>query len=263
MKMGLTMLYSLAAAVTSAVLFAAIFWALESGRRLGARKRVAGAEPGGTSAIDAAVFALLGLLVAFTFSGAASRFDTRRGLVVEETNDIGTAYLRIDFVPASYQPELRETFRKYVDARIAAYKLMPDIDAARAELGRANAFQGEIWRQAVAATQAPGVPTSAAILLMPALNAMFDITTTRGMATQMHPPVVIFALLFALAIAAAVLAGYGIGGGSARPWLHMVVFAAVMSMSMYVIIDIEFPRLGLIRVDDFDQALVALRSTMK
>jgi hypothetical protein len=254
----------LVAAGASAALFVGMLGALEAGRRMGARKRAgARGESIGTGAIDAAVFALLGLLVAFPFSGAASRFDNRRQLIVEETNDVGTAYLRIDLVPAALQPELRETFRSYIDARIAAYKLMPDIEAARAGLDRANALQSVIWRLAVSAAKDPGAPPSAAVLLLPALNAMFDITTTRAMATQMHPPVIIFVLLFALALAAAVLAGYGIGGASVRPWLHMMIFAAVMSLSMYVIIDLEFPRLGLIRVEDFDQALVALRATMK
>jgi len=157
---------------------------------------------------------------------------------------------------------MREAFRKYLDSRIATYAKVPDMVAVRAEQARSNALQAEIWRQAVAATQAPGVPTSAAILLMPALNAMFDIATTRTMATMMHPPGVIFGMLFVLAIAAALLAGYGTGGASRRPWLHMVVFAATMALVVYVILDLEYPRLGLIHVDEFDQALVALRATM-
>jgi hypothetical protein len=58
----------------------------------------------------------MGLLIAFTFSGAASRFDTRRQLVVEEANAIGTAYLRLDLLPASAQSALRESFRRYLEA---------------------------------------------------------------------------------------------------------------------------------------------------
>jgi len=58
----------------------------------------------GTGTIEGAVFALLGLLIAFTFSGAAARFEDRRALIIEETNDIGTAYLRLDLLPASAQP---------------------------------------------------------------------------------------------------------------------------------------------------------------
>jgi hypothetical protein len=79
------------------------------------------------------IFGLMGLLIAFTFSGAASRFDSRRRLVVEETNAIGTAYLRIDLSPISAPPVLRENFRRYVDARLEVYGKLPDIRAAKEE----------------------------------------------------------------------------------------------------------------------------------
>jgi hypothetical protein len=256
--------YMFVVVIVALLLFFGMLLAQEIGRRMAERnaRRLAPDAGASTSAIDAAVFALLGLLLAFTFSGAAARFDTRRQLVVEEANDIGTAYLRVDLLPPDRQPALREAFRKYVDSRIATYQKVPDMVAVNAELARSSALQADIWKQAVAGTGAPGVPTSAAILLMPALNAMFDITTTRTMATKMHPPLIIFGMLFALALAGALLAGYGIGGASHRPWLHMVLFAAVMAVAVYVILDLEYPRLGLIRVDDFDQAIIALRATM-
>ena len=78
----------------------------------------------------------------------------------------------------------------------------------------------------------------------------------------MHPPLGIYLMLVALALASALLAGYSMAGGRLRNWLHMIVFAVVMAMTVYIIIDIEFPRLGMIRVDAFDQALVELRGTM-
>lgn len=253
------------AAVASVFLFAAMLAAQEIGRRRGSRRiRESGATAGNaTSAIDAAVFALLGLLIAFTFSGAASRFDVRRQQIVEETNDIGTAYLRIDLLPADRQPALRGLFRKYVDSRLATYREGLDTEAGLAEQARANALQSEIWKQAVMASQAPGVATPAGMLMLPALNAMFDITTTRTMAAKMHPPTAIFAMLFGLAVASALLAGYGMGGSSTRPVFHMVMFAVAMAVSSYVILDLEYPRLGLIRLDAFDQALVALRAAMR
>jgi hypothetical protein len=92
---------------------------------------------------------------------------------------------------------------------------------------------------------------------------MIDVTTTRTMAAKLHPPMVVFTMLFGLALAGALLAGYGMAGGRARSWLHMVGFAAVLAGAVYVIIDLEYPRLGLIRVDAFDRALVELRSSMK
>jgi hypothetical protein len=208
------------------------------------------------------VFGLLGLLVAFTFSGAATRFDIRRQLIVEETNAIGTAYLRLDLLPPAAQPALRERFRQYVEARLAAYRQLPDIAAAQAEESRAMQMQGDIWRQAVAACQEAGVP-HATMLLLPALNAMIDLTTTRILATRMHPPTIIFGMLFGLALARALLAGYGMAGNQSHRWLYMLAFAAVIAGVVYVILDLEFPRLGWSRFQAFDQALVELRQSMQ
>jgi hypothetical protein len=245
-------------------LFLGMLLFLEIGRSVGIRriKEDSGTAGEGVGAVDGAVFALLGLLIAFTFSGASARFDTRRQLIVEETNDIGTAYLRLDLLPANAQPLLRESFRSYLDARIEIYRKLPDIAAAKEQLAKAIELQTQIWRQAVAASLSKDAPPQAPILLLPALNAMIDITTTRTMATQMHPPIVVFAMLFGLALAASLLAGYGMIGTRVRSWFHMLGFALVMAVAVYVILDIEYPRLGLIRVDAFDQALIDLRESM-
>lgn len=245
-------------------LFLGMLLFLEIGRRAGLRglKEDSGTAAAGVGAIDGAVFALLGLLIAFTFSGATSRFDTRRQLIVQESNDIGTAYLRIDMLPVEAQSALRESFRRYLDARLEAYRKLPDIEAAKESLTKANELQREIWRQAVTASRAQGAPPAAPMLLLPALNEMFDITTTRTMATQMHPPVIVFVMLFGLALAASLLAGFGMTGSRVRSWFHMLGFALVMAVVVYVILDIEYPRLGLIRVDAFDQALIELRESM-
>lgn len=253
------------ALLIAVVLFLGMLLLLEVGRRIGVGRLANDPEhaSAGMGAVDGAVFALLGLLIAFTFSGAASRFDDRRNLIVEEANDIGTAYLRLDLLPTSAQPALRDLFRRYVDSRLETYRKLPDLDATMAELARSTALQGEIWSQAVTASRMEGAPPAAAMLLLPALNQMIDITTTRTMSGQIHPPVVVFAMLFGLALTAALLAGYGMAAGRVRSWIHMIGFAAVLAGAVYVIIDIEYPRLGLIRVDAFDQALADLRNSMK
>jgi hypothetical protein len=92
---------------------------------------------------------------------------------------------------------------------------------------------------------------------------MIDIATTRTMAAQLHPPTVVFVMLLGLALAASLLAGYGMTGSKARSRFHMLGFALVMAIAVFVILDIEYPRLGWIRVDAFDQALVDLRESMK
>lgn len=236
---------------------------LEIGWRTGARHRMSrDRAQAGLGAVDGAIFALLGLLIAFTFSGAATRFDSRRALIIEETNNIGTAWLRLDLLHDGPRAKLRETFRRYVDSRLAVYRQSVDFADAREALNRSNAIQTEIWNEAVAATKEEGIPPSASMLLLPALNAMFDITTVRTAAIQTHPPWIIFAMLAMLAFVSSLLAGYGMAGSKLRSWMHMISFALIMSVSVYVILDLEFPRLGLIRIDNFDQFLVSLRQSM-
>jgi hypothetical protein len=252
------------AGLASVGLMVSMLVLMEAGRRIGRRRTSTDPDGGsaGAGAVSAAVFALLGLLVAFTFSGAAARFDSRRQYVVEEANDVGTAWLRLDLLPEAAQPPLRALFRAYLDSRLETYRLVPDMAAVEAELGRSAALQSEIWAQAVAGCAAKGDPGTTTLVL-PALNAMFDITTTRTMAARLHPPGVVFGLLFALALACALLAGFGMAGSPHPEWLHMVAFAVVLALCVYVILDFEYPRIGFIRVDDFDQVLRDVRRSMQ
>lgn len=234
---------------------------LETGRRLSQRRHVKEGEASsaGLGALNGAVFGLMGLLVAFTFSSAASKFDARRVLITEEANMIGTAWLRLDLVPAEAQTALRETFRAYLDTRLAAYGALPDLTAAKAHLDRSVKLQNQIWTAAVAATKGD---QRASILLLPALNQMIDITSTRLTAAKTHPPSIIFVLLVVVTLACALLAGYGMTGQGPRSWLHMLAFAFILAFSVYVILDLEFPRMGLVRIDAADEILVELRQSM-
>ena len=247
--------------LTGLGLFIGMLGAMEAGRRLAARrvKRLGPGSLAGFGAVEGGIFALMGLLVAFTFSGAAARLDTRRTQIVDESNAIGTAWLRLDLLPLEAQPHLRDLFRRYVDARVEAYRRMPDMDAANAEMKKAQDLQKTIWAAAVEGSR--GEPTSTAILLFPALNEMIDITTTRSMAMRMHPPAVIYVMLATVAVAGALLAGYAMAAAG-RSWLHMVSFVAVLALTVWVILDLEFPRAGFIRLDSFDQAMVDVRQSM-
>lgn len=250
--------------VSVCVFLVALLAASEGGQRLGAahlRKDPEGLAKG-VGAAEAAVFGLLGLLLAFTFSGAASRFEARRHLITQEANAIGTAWLRVDLLPAEAQPQIRDLFRDYLDGRLDTYRHGTDLDAAMASFAADESQYGRIWSLAVKETQKPDVPSQAGMLLLPALNEMIDITTTRLTATRDHPPPIIFMMLAALSLVGALLTGYGTSVNKRRSWLHTVVFATILSVTIYVIVDLEFPRLGLIRVDTADRVLVDLRASM-
>jgi hypothetical protein len=244
-------------------LFLGMLVFLEFGRWLGRRSVRSGRlERGpGFASVQGAVFGLMGLLVAFTFDNAATKFDDRKRMIVEEANAMGTAYLRLDLLNADARARLQEKLRRYVDSRIATYRKLPDVIAAEAELARSEAMQNDIWSDAVASAR--DLP-QATMLLLPALNAMIDITGIRTAASlYMHPPVIVFAMLCLLALLCSLLAGYGMAGTKDRDWLHLMGFAAIMALTVYVILDLEYPRLGLIRVDPVDQMIVSVRNSMK
>jgi hypothetical protein len=249
----------------AASMFAGMLICLEIGRRLGMRslaKDPQGAMSG-LGVMQGAVFSLYGLLIAFTFSGAPARFDTRRKLVVEEANAIGTAYMRLDLLPTESQPALRELFREYMDSRLEAFRKLPDYNAAMAQLAKSEKLQMDIWTEAVAASRLPGSNSGADKLVLPALNDMIDITSTRTMSMRIHPPLVIFELLFFLALVCSLLAGYGMAASKYRSWLHITAFAGGAVISVFVILEIEYPRAGLLQLETaYDQVLVDVRASM-
>jgi hypothetical protein len=254
----------LAGAIFAAALSAGILVLLEIGRRIGVRQIKEEGETAsqGLGAIEGAIFGLLGLILAFSFSGALTRFEARRHLIVEEANDIGTAWLRIDLLPADAQPQMRDLFRRYLDSRIEVYRKVPQMEEVKAELARSANLQSEIWASAISSSRETGT-TQAPVLLLPALNAMFDITTTRTEAAKNHPPLVTFAMLGALTLACSLFAGYDMSIRRRLNVLHSIAFAVALSVTAYVIIDLEYPRLGLVQVIDSDQVLIDLRKGMK
>lgn len=236
---------------------------IEIGYRIGLRYAKKYPDQGhwGGGAIEAAVLALFGLLLAFTFSAGQTRLEERRQLIAEEVNAIGTAYLRLDLLPPAETKALRDKFRLYLDTRLKAYAAIPDVERVYRELHKSEDMQKEIWNQAQLAVRLEGWQP-AAILLLPALNEMIDITTKRTIIAKSHTPPMVFLLLYLVGLITAVVAGFGMAKTPGRNWLHRWVFALVISMTLYVILDLEFPRVGLITLDSADQALIELRQSM-
>ena len=92
---------------------------------------------------------------------------------------------------------------------------------------------------------------------------MFDLATTRLASTRIHPPLIIYGLLGMVSLVCALLAGYGMGASESRSWLHILGLAAILAVTIYVIVDLEYPRLGFFQIADFDQLLVEVRAGMR
>lgn len=242
-------------------LFAGMLLFIEIGRRLGIRQsKVRGTEArAGVGVVDGSVYGLLALLIGFMFSGAATRFDQRRQLIANEVNVTGTAWQRIAVLPEVHQPALRDLFRNYVDAVLAWYGEAPGATTIHEPVTVTRA-QNDLWSQSVIAATTPS--TAATSLYLSAVNDMFGAVDQERLARRIHPPTLIFIMLGIAAVATALFAGYGLSSATGRNWIYMLGVAATIAIATYVILELEYPRLGLFRVNSMDQALVELRATM-
>ena len=237
---------------------------LEAGRRFGLRQiaeRGIGARSG-VGDVDTVVYALLGLLVGFTFSGSADRFNTRRERIGDEAHAINVAWEAIDVLPPESEPAVRDAFTRYIDAMLASdrkggeppdkFLEDPDIISARRRL----------WHDAVAVCTIPS-GERARLILLPALSSMFVASERETLARRIHPPKIVYAMLGLTALAAALLGGYALASSSTRNWLYMLCVALAVSVSTYVILDLEYPRIGWVRVDPLDEVLRDLHANLK
>ena len=251
--------------LVAGVMFVALAGLQLLGRLVGLRR--VSVNPGGFfeghAVVEGSLFALLGLLVAFTFSGAQTRLDTRRALIVQEANAIGTAFKRLDLLPVEAQPMIKDEFRRYVDARMAFYRDLDHLHLGlrRADHERAVSLQDQIWHDVVDATR-DGPDARATLLLVPALNEMIDLTAVRDVALRTHTPLLIFVLLALLGLSCAFFAGLSMARSQRQSHLHVLVFAGVLALTAYVILDLEFPRFGLVRLSAVDALLGEVRASM-
>jgi hypothetical protein len=245
-------------------LFVLMVGLMEIGRRVADRRRARGTEDdkSGLTTVEGAVFALFGLMIAFTFSGAASRFNEKRMLIVEEASAIEAAYLRLEMLPADIRDAMRARVREYVDSRIRTYEALPDLATADREMEHTRRLADNIWVSVVAASNRDDAHRDAGKLLLPAVNEMIDMMNTRTMALYIHPPGIVYSLLYGLGLLCALLAGFRMSGTKHRSWVHILTFVAITVSVVYFTIDIEYPRWGLIKVSGADEFLLDLRKHM-
>jgi hypothetical protein len=240
-------------------LFGSLLLAVEIGLRYGwHRGKLLRIDTQGATNLSAAIFALLGLFLAFCFSGAASRYDTRRQLIVNEVTAANTVIASIDLAPAPMQPQLQAAMQRFLAARIASDRPVTSINAAVMAQRRVSKSQADLWKLAVAANARPDANSAVTDVLLPAINNLNVATANLSLAALMHPPSIIFYILIGLAWMSAFLAGIGMADEKRRNWIHTLIFSAINAAVIYITIDIEFPRVGFIRLDGFERAINAL-----
>lgn len=211
-------------------------------------------------ALEGSLLGLLALLLSFTFSMSSSRHERRVQVIVEEANDIGTAVLRADLYPDSIRNEFRKDFKAYLESRILFYTAKTDLETINKSLKESAKLQASLWKRATdLGRDKENLHRTAQMI--PALNAMFDIVTTRTAATLDKVPDVILYLLFLICITSAFMVGYS--GGSKPDWVIVVGFSLMISMTVYLIIDLDRPRKGMIKMDQQNENIVQLREMFK
>ncbi len=98
------------------------------------------------------------------------------------------------------------------------------------------------------------LPTLSARLFAghPRLTGLFEVARLRLGACEKHPPQIVYVMLFGLGLGGSLLAGFGMAAATARSWIHMLIFAATSTVTLYTVTDMEYPRLGIIRIENLN-----------
>jgi hypothetical protein len=246
-----------------------ILCAGELGRRLGVRDNQRDGAPAEQTVgqLESALFTILALMVGFSFAVALTRFDARRDAILQEANAIGTAALRTQVLAPQPATASLALMRDYVRIRLDLVRNPRSPTLLDKEIGESSALQQKLWRIAVDASA--GEPRSVSIgLYIQSLNAMIDLQETRLMAARNQVPNIVFMLLYVIAAAAIGFAGYGSGlcgsgvSGSRVPGsrvpgsgvsgprgrVPIALMGVLVATVIGLIVDIDYPRSGLLAV---------------
>lgn len=236
--------------------------ALEAGFRIGYRRSGESheSENSHVSSLQSAALGLLALLLGFTFFMAVSRFDTRKTLILDEANAIGTTSLRAQLLSPSHRVETNGLLRQYVEARLAFHDASNDPRRVEAATAEASLIEEKLWAMAViaAAQDARSVPTG---LFIQSVNEVIDIREKRQAAQDNHVPEAVIFLLFAVSVAAMGLLGYGGGLCRLRHFSANALLALLVAVVLTTILDIDRPRRGVIQVSQ--DSLLRLKATLE
>jgi hypothetical protein len=227
--------------------------AVEVGYRIGSRHRASVGETARSQigAIQGATLGLLALLLGFTFSLALDRHDARSRALVEEANALGTAWLRLDLVAAPAGDSLRAQLDAYIRQRITTTALPQNEHARHAEYAqREAAQQAALWREAATlARPDSGTAPPFGALFVAAVNQAIDAHGLHRAALERHVPNVVMLLLLLSFVVSGGIVGYASGVHGHRSLVSTYLMLGLIVVLVYLIVDLDRPRRGLITVD--------------
>jgi hypothetical protein len=259
MVVAISGLYNIPLSLVALIFVVLMMLAEEVGYRVGLLRRArlgeADGELGGGGVVLTSMFAILGLIIAFTYSSSVQRYEARKSAVIHEANALGTAYLRANLVAEPGRSELKTALYEYALTRVpqaygkhnndsVLYSPQEQIDALQATLDAILPIW-PITQRIVLSSPSPG-PVE--MSLVSAINQVLDVHTERLAALFDKLPNSVIWMLVVIAAAALSVTGYNAGvTGHISRW-RMTIFACVLAGVMVVIIDFDRPGDGLIRV---------------
>jgi hypothetical protein len=193
--------------------------------------------------IIGATLTLLGLIVAFTFSMAVSRYDQRKNYEEQEANAIGTEYVRASQLPPADAAKVHALLRSYLEERILDYKTRNERELLQIN-ARTAQLQTEMW--SAASTSVAALPSPMATFVLGGMNDVLNSQGYTQAAWRNRIPIEAWMLLIIISIFCNVLIGYDAPEKSAFFLLILPIF---LSVSLFLIADIDSPRRGIILVE--------------
>jgi hypothetical protein len=243
--------------VAVAAFLTAIEVAFRLGRRCTSKDDALAAH---VSNLQNALLGLLALLLGFTFAMSISRFDTRKALVMEEANAIGTTYLRAQFLPSPQDHHVSKLLKDYVDARIDYYQVGISPEQLRDRNVRAYNIESKLWEHAISASKS-GINPIPIGQFVTSLNNMIDINEKRQVALENHVPTPVVLLLFIVATTSMGFIGYEYGLKGKRRHISTAIFALLIAVVLTFIMDIDRPRRGFVQISE--ESLLRLQEVIK
>jgi hypothetical protein len=221
------------------------------GLRIGGRWRYG--DPEDFSVVLGASLTLLGLIIAFAFSMAVGRYDQRKNYEEQEANAIGTAYVRAGLLPAEAGARVRALLRSYLEQRLRFY-VAQDEDAVRRIDSETGRLQAELW--SAVESHAAAQPTPVAAIVAWGMNDVLNSQGYTQAAWWNRIPAGAWAMLISIAVFCNLLVGYK-AAHHERAWFILLVLPITLSVTLFLIADIDCPRGGLIHVGPHNLESVA------
>lgn len=244
----------------AAILFVSMVAIIEFGSWLGMRRASGTAESvkAQLNGLQGSLLGILALLLGFTFSQSLQRYDIRSAAVVDEANAIGTTFLRLDLLPAEQHQASVALMREYIETRIHAGAISMDRQEERQKIiDHSVALQNDLWRIAATAAHTTDRPATVNLYLQ-SLNELIDANASRNAALGRHVPELVLFLLYGTFLLTGSLVGYASGVSGTRASRGTYVLVSLIVVLVFIIIDLDRPRRGLIEVDQ--SSLIDLRA---